>query len=174
LKEVSRDQAHFAIVRSESDAHGQAELEGIHADATREGFTRAMIRTQYLVVVLPEVSMGSMPCAMAHWHYARTMSIIDEQRHELREDKTAATNFLRATFNGQPVGRIRQLQLTSYERVGATFNGQPGQVIADEDSSRSGDVTVCQWDWRSGGFWCMKSLRRVDFPISRCMPLMRQ
>ncbi len=64
----------------DSDAHGQ----GIHADATREGFTilRAMERTQYLVVVL---------------HGFHAMRILDE----LREDRTAATNLLRATLHTQ-------------------------------------------------------------------------
>jgi hypothetical protein len=77
---MSRDAAHFAIVRSESDAHGQ----GIHADATRKGFTilRAMERAQYLVVVL---------------HGFHAMRILDE----LREYRTAATNLLRETLNVQ-------------------------------------------------------------------------
>ena len=50
LKEVSRDPAHFAIIRSEGDAHGQ----GIHADAYKTGFSilSAMERSQDLVVVL--------------------------------------------------------------------------------------------------------------------------
>ena len=71
---MARDPAHFAIIRSESDAHGQ----GIQADASRKGFTilRAMGRTQDLVVVL---------------HGFHAMRILDE----LWEDRKAATSLFR-------------------------------------------------------------------------------
>ena len=75
---MSRDPAHFAIIRSEGDAHGQ----GIHADAQRRGFSilTAMERTQNLVVVL---------------HGFHAMRILDE----LVEDRRAATNLFRERLN---------------------------------------------------------------------------
>ena len=78
LQEVARDPAHFAIIRSEGDAHGQ----GIHADALRRGFSilTAMERTQHLVVVL---------------HGFHAMRILDE----LVEDRQAATDLFRDRLN---------------------------------------------------------------------------
>jgi hypothetical protein len=75
---VARDPAHFAIIRSEGDAHGQ----GIHADALRRGFSilTAMERTQHLVVVL---------------HGFHAMRILDE----LVEDRQAATDLFRDRLN---------------------------------------------------------------------------
>lgn len=74
------DPAHFAIIRSEGDAHGQ----GIHADAYRRGFSilTAMERSQHLIVVL---------------HGFHAMRILNE----LREDRKAATSLFRDKLNGQ-------------------------------------------------------------------------
>ena len=80
LKEVSRDPAHFAIIRSEGDAHGQ----GIHADAYKTGFSilSAMERSQDLVVVL---------------HGFRALCIYQE----LMEDRKAATDSFREKLKEQ-------------------------------------------------------------------------
>jgi len=77
---VSRDPAHFAIIRSEGDAHGQ----GIHADAYKTGFSilSAMERSQYLVVVL---------------HGFRALCIYQE----LMEDRKAATDSFREKLKEQ-------------------------------------------------------------------------